>query len=150
VVVDIALLFERRSGQLDRNLHSSAHLEGLLHKLANSIHIKRLQQIIIGSPLHSLDRRVARASGRDEDHGKPRVMSFDFLERLDPRNIRKHDIEHHEIGGALHNNFQAFAGGAGGLYRHPRIAKCLAHEVQRGTIVVDHKDGRHGRRSFNQ
>ena len=90
-----------------RRMRQAPNLQGLRDQIADLGEVQRLQQVIEGPQLDRLDRRMAGAAGRYEDHGNARVLLVNLLERDQARLIRQEEIENHYVGMTAVDQFHA-------------------------------------------
>ena len=94
--------------------HVASRLECVGDDLLDLVHVKRLQQIVICTEFHRLDRGLRRAKCGHHDHRQLSVILPDAPQRLKPGNTSHTNVHQHEIRLKAFNNLKPlFAAGGG-------------------------------------
>jgi hypothetical protein len=106
------------------------------HQLAGG---ERLHYVIVGAHLQSTDSiDFLRPSG-EENHGQVTPLS-DFLQKVESRHSRQHQIEHNQVGVKL---VQKSAGGlplGRSLDAVPLSSQITSHHFSHSSLIVDEQD----------
>ena len=109
------------------------------------VQVERLEQEVVGAPLHRLDGCICRFGHGDENHRDPRVEAADLLIDLQARLVGESEVQQYHIRRSLGDTTDPLRAGTGHINPVVRVAEDLAHLRQNQVrVVVDEQQLAHG------